>query len=188
MNSFARTPAFRTIRLAGQGRWLSPSNDHVWGLNGAFAPMPSRTRRVYHPRQIGPFRRFVAHRWRRRDSAISEASQPPCDAAPRNASDHHLRGMRRAPPSRTACDGAGSHLDRVPQLRAPAPSGARRRGIADNGSCSPAFTDSVRVGGRRRLPRSLSDVAPSGAPSPGSSRRGRTEPLAVVLMTGPELR
>jgi len=102
-----------------------------------------------------PFRRFVAHRWRCRDSAISEASQVPCDAAPRNASDHHLRGMRRAPSSRTTCERAGSHLDRVPQLRAPAASGARRSDIPDNGSCSPALTDAVRVGGRRRLPRGL---------------------------------
>jgi len=172
MLSFARTPAFRTIRLAGQGCGLSPSNDRVWGVNGAFAPMPSRSRRVYHPRQIEPFRRFVAHRWRRRDSAISEASQPPCDAAPRNASDHHLRGMRRAPPSRTACDRAGSHLDRVPQLRAPAASGARRCDIPDHSSCSPAFPDPVRVGWRRRLPRRLSDVAPPGAPSPAARGGG----------------
>jgi hypothetical protein len=123
-----------------------------------------------------PFRRFVAHRWRCRDSAISEASHTPCDAAPRNASDHHLRGMRRAPSSRTTCERAGSHLDRVPQLRASAASGARRSDIADYGSCSPAFTDSVRVGGRRRLPRSLSDVAPSGAPSPAARGAGRKDP------------
>src|SRR5579862_5769204 len=32
MHSFARTPAFRTISLAGQGRGLSPSNDRVLGV------------------------------------------------------------------------------------------------------------------------------------------------------------
>src|SRR5476649_946863 len=44
--------------LAGQGCGLSPSNDRVWGGNGAFAPMPSRTRGVYHPRLIGPLSPF----------------------------------------------------------------------------------------------------------------------------------
>jgi hypothetical protein len=112
-----------------------------------------------------PFRQFVAAAWRARDSAISEASQPPCDAAQRNASDHHLRGMRRAPSPRTTRQRAGTDLDRVPQLRASAPGGARWSEHPDYSPCSPAFSDTVRVGRRGRLPqRGLTGVAPSGEP------------------------
>ena len=61
--------------------------------------------------------------------------------------------------------------------------------IPDNGSCSPALTDSVRVGGRRRLPR-----APERRRSSREPRRRQLEEgdgrnrSAVVLMAGPELR
>ncbi len=160
------TPDFRTIRLAGQGCGLAPSSDRVGGVNGAFAPMPSRSRRVYHPGEIDPLSPIrcteLARPRQRHQRGVAGAVR----RCARNASDHHLRGMRRAPPSRTASDRAGSHLDCVPQLRVAAASGARRcEHLTDHGSCSPALPDSVRVGGRRRLPHRLINVAPSGAPS-----------------------
>ena len=186
MHSFARTPAFRTISLAGQGRGLSPSNDRVWGVKwrvcaDAITISPS----VSPEADRSPFADSLQRLGAAATVPSARRRSAPCDAAPRNASDHHLRGMRRAPSSRTTRQRAGSDLDRVPQLRASAPSGARRSDLPDDGSCSPAFTDSVRVGGRRRLPRVPERRRSLGSPaSAGSLRRGRKDRSAVVLDGG----
>ena len=143
----------------------------------AAAPLDGGVARSDHPDRRRPLRSrsrsvrlryFVAACFRGRDRAIRGHVAMRWDAAQRHASDHHLRGMRRAAQARATHHRARTHLDHLPQLRAAAASGARRAHGAGGGAR--ARQQALRVERRGRLLRrrglTRQDRARSAAPAP----------------------
>src|ERR1700730_7194170 len=80
---------------------------------------------IAQPLLIRSYRKFVAVRFRARDGGVRGRVACRWDIASRNASHHHVRGVRRAPQARTPDLRARTDLDHLPQLRAATPGSPR---------------------------------------------------------------